>query len=81
MIIDMQLGSIYLAVCLTVSWVQPPSTQAVNTPGSVWVHQAAIKAVRVSRFQGTRNGRERQEERDAEERKVTGGQRQALEYA
>lgn len=62
MIIDMQLGSIYLAVCLSVSRVQPPSTQAVNTPGSVWVHQAAIKAVRVSRFQGRRAGRERKKE-------------------
>lgn len=67
MIIDMQLGSIYLAVCLTVSWVQPPSTQAVNTPGSVWVHQAAIKAVRVSRFQAPEMG-ERDKKREMRKR-------------
>lgn len=69
MIIDVQLGSIYLAVCLTVSWVQPPSTQAVNTPGSVWVHQAAIKAVRVSRFQGSWDGeREGEGEKEGSKR-------------
>lgn len=77
MIIDMQLGSIYLAVCFLGTATQHSSSQHSGLRLGASSGNKSRKSKPLSREERWQRKRKREEG----ERKVTGGQRQELEYA
>lgn len=81
MIIDMQLGSIYLAVCLSDCLLGTATQHSSSQHSGLRLGASSGNKSRKSKPLSGHEEWGRVKERKEGERKVTGGQRQELEYA